>query len=163
MKFLNKDNIVSISTIMLALIALFVSISDNVITRSHNKYTVTPILNTSIQDNNGYYGLFLSNQGYGPALVDSCVIFYKGKRMNAAKKVWEEIFSLEYSEEPIDFSIKNKYIDIGRVVRVGEDILIWGASIDELKGDYKKLESSLSNISMKIYYHSIYYQKFSTE
>lgn len=163
MKFPKKDSIITISTILIALIALFVSISDNIITRRHNKYTVTPILNISIQDINGFYGLFLSNQGYGPALVDSCVIFYKGKRMNTSKKVWEEIFSLEYSKEPIDFSIKNKYINIGHVVRVGEDILIWGASIDELNGDYKKLESSISNISMKIYYHSIYNQKFSTE
>jgi hypothetical protein len=59
--------------------------------------------------------------------------------------------------------MKNKYINIGQVVRVGEEILIWGASVAELKGDYKKLESSLSNISMKIYCHSIYNQKFSTE
>lgn len=136
MKFLNKDNIVSISDIIIALIALFVSISDNIMTRRHNKYTVTPILNTSIQDINGFYGLLLSNQGYGPAIVDSCVILYNGKRMNASKKVWEEIFSLEYSQETIDFSMKNKYINIGQVVRVGEEILIWGASVAELKGDY---------------------------
>jgi hypothetical protein len=163
MKFLKKDNIIPISTIFIALIALFVSISDNVITRRHNQLSVTPILKISIQETNRYYGLVLSNQGYGPALIDSCVILYKGKKMNTSKNVWEEIFSIEYSREPIDFSIKNNYIYIGYVVRIGEDILIWGASIDELKGDLKKIEGTLSNISMKVYYHSIYNQKFSTE
>lgn len=163
MKFLKKENIVTLSTIFIALLALIVSISDNIITRRHNKYAVTPILSISNQDINGFYGLYLSNQGYGPAIVDSCVVFYKGQSMNNSKKIWDEIFSLEYSKEPIDFSIKNKYINTGHVVRVGEDILLWGASNDELMGDYKKLESSLSNISVKIFYHSIYNQKFSSE
>ncbi|MGA2405633.1 MAG: hypothetical protein ABSF81_02650 [Bacteroidales bacterium] len=163
MKVLKNINLISISTAFIALLALFVSISDSIITRKHNEYSVTPILNISIQEINGIYGLFLSNQGYGPALIDSCVIFYKGERMKLSKKVWEEIFSLEYSTEPIDFSIKKKYINNGFVVRIGEDIPVWGATIDELKGDYKKIESSISNISMKIYYHSIYNQKFTTE
>jgi hypothetical protein len=162
MKLLKRKNILPIATVFIASIALFVSISDNIATRKHNEYSVTPILAISIKDINDSYGLVLSNQGYGPALVDSCVIIYKEQRMKTSKEVWSKIFCSEYPT-PIDFSIKSKYIDSGLVIRAGEDILVWGALTDELNGDYNKLESSMSNISMKIYYHSIYHQEFETE
>jgi hypothetical protein len=155
-----KDYIISISTILIALIALIISIIDHHENRRHNEYSVTPILNISILSKDRFHGLFVSNQGYGPALIDSCIVFYETKRINIA--LLDSIFYIQCTN-PIEFTPKFLVIDNGSVIRIGEDKFIWGADIGDLTGYYSAIDRFINNISIRIFYHSIYNKHFTTE
>jgi hypothetical protein len=155
---LNIEYKISFIATFIALLALIFSILDHCQNRKHNKETVKPILLIEEQEFDNKYGIFLSNQGYGPAIIDSCLVFYNNKRIKQ-KNVWKEIFNIHYLT-PIDFVIEKKTLSGGHVIKTGENQLIWGSSVDELGGNKQLLKSSIENIHIKLYYHSIYEDKF---
>ena len=155
-----KKNISLYTPIFISVLALAVSIFDNCTTRRHNRYSVTPILEVSVKDVNDVYGIVISNHGYGPALVDSCRIFYEMRQIDPIKNAWDTIFRLAFPD-PIDFRIdKKRELHDEFTIRIGDDMVLWGASIKDLPGNFNLMESAISRVSMKIYYHSIYMDEF---
>lgn len=151
------DSKISFIATFIALLALFFSILDHYQNRKHNKKTVKPILLIEVQEYDERYGIFISNQGYGPAIIDSCVVYYKNERIKH-DDVWSEIFNIHFLY-PIDFGIEGTSLNNRHVIKTGENKLIWVANINELGGNMQLLNNAIDSISMKVYYHSIYEDK----
>ena len=158
---LSIDSRVSFVATFIALMALFFSILDHYQNRKHNKKTVTPILIIEVQEVNSRYGIFLSNQGYGPAIIDSCIIFYDNIKMDD-EDPWSEVFKTHFLI-PLDFVIESNPISNGLVVKSGETKLAWGAKTTDLQGNRHLLQNSIKHISIRIHYHSIYDDKSKVE
>lgn len=158
---LSIDSKVSYLATFIAVLALFFSILDHYQNRKHNKKTVAPILLVEVQEAASKYGIFLSNQGYGPAIIDSCIVYYENARVQG-KDTWSEVFIMHYST-PIDFDIEYKTLNNSTVIKSGESRLLWGASTKDLQGNIQFLNNSIGKISLKIYYSSIYKDKLFAE
>lgn len=69
------------AVIVIALSALVVSVTQTKIQQKHNKLTVKPYLgyslNQSVDDD--LLTVYLTNNGFGPAIVDKITFTYKGK------------------------------------------------------------------------------------
>ncbi|MEZ5082969.1 MAG: hypothetical protein R2750_05925 [Bacteroidales bacterium] len=151
------DSKISFIATFIALLALFFSILDHYQNRKHNRKTVKPILLIEVHEYDKQYGIFISNQGYGPAIIDSFAVYYKNERITH-NDVWSEIFNIHFLD-PIDFGIESTSLNNRHVVKTGENKLIWGAHINELGGNIQLLNDAIDVISMKVYYHSIYEDK----
>jgi hypothetical protein len=75
--------IVSISSIVIALAALFVACWQGHLARTHNRLSVLPNLQTHTDENNagntGTIELTLSNSGIGPAIIKAIQLKKNGK------------------------------------------------------------------------------------
>lgn len=158
---LSSDNKVSLIATFIAFLALFLALLDHCEHRNHTKKTVKPILLMETKGIQDQYGIVLSNQGYGPAIIDSCIIYYDDIKMGNSEHVWKGIFNRHF-KSPIDFNIIYSKCSSGLVIRMGEEKLIWGAEMSELEGNKQILDGSIEIISITIYYHSIYDEESSS-
>ena len=68
------------------------------------------------------------------------------------------IYSLQYTT-PLPFVIEWKSFLPNMVVGLGEENVLWGVSAD-VQSEYHEFEKSISNISVKIQYSSVYGDKY---
>lgn len=76
----NKDSIVSISAILIALAAFIVGVWDHIETRKHNRFSVSPVLVwvISTEENDcllPFRGIAIENRGLGPAIIKPPLLF----------------------------------------------------------------------------------------
>lgn len=74
--------------IIIALSALFVSFFQTRIQHKHNKLSVKPILESSIEQqyDDTLSTVFVINRGVGPAIIKSFKFTYKGKTYNSLEE-----------------------------------------------------------------------------
>lgn len=76
----NADKTVSLSAILISLMTLFVSLYQTNMIRQQQRLSVLPYLSFGNYNTGGAnYKLMLSNDGIGPAFIESVEISYKGK------------------------------------------------------------------------------------
>lgn len=158
---LSVDSKISFVAVFIALLVLFISILDHHESRKHNKKSVTPALNIEKKEFQNVYGIFISNYGYGPAVIDSFEIYYDNNKIINSKDIWMEIFKKHFTA-PIDFSIQYNYCTSGSVIGISEEKLLWGSKMLELYGNKQILDNSIEKISIKVHFHSIYDENFVT-
>ena len=93
-KFLSTDRILSISAIVVALCAVFVSIWQGLVTREHNRKSLLPYITSSqvISGEQGKSGIYVSNGGVGPAFIKSVNITANGKTFDLTLYSWPDIY-----------------------------------------------------------------------
>lgn len=141
----------------IALLALFFSILDHYQNRKHNKKTVLPILIAEVDEIDSKYGIFISNQGYGPAIIDTCIVSYDDDVITGVS-IWHEVFIKHFTTPP-SFVLEDNEISSRTVIKAGETKLLWGAKSSELLGNRHLLDNAIDKISIQVYYRSIYDDK----
>ncbi|MFH4465001.1 hypothetical protein [Vibrio diabolicus] len=93
-KLFSTDRILSISAIVVALCAVFVSIWQGLVTREHNRKSLLPYITSSqvISGKEGESGIYISNGGVGPAFIKSAEIEANGKSFDLSVYSWPGIY-----------------------------------------------------------------------
>lgn len=92
MPSLTADNVIAISSVVIALAALVFSIHEGRATRRHNRLSVMPRVSVHhhLSGRQGMLGIAASNDGLGPAVVTDCVVEVDGTLMkNDGDNGWE--------------------------------------------------------------------------
>lgn len=160
------DYVVPFLALVIAVFAFFVSIWEGYENRTHNRLIVTPILSIDEKMTNSsptFLGIILTNQGYGPAIINSFDVYYKGKKIDEkGDRIWEIIYNSHFST-PLTFVIEWNSFQQNMVVGMGEEKVLWGERVEQQSEYDKELANSISDISIKIKYSSVYGMKYETE
>ncbi len=160
-EILNK--IVPIAAIIMATVAVVISILQGCETRKHNRLSVTPILNiytiepemTSTKLDKTF-GLFMVNNGTGPAIINKVSLFVDGVFMEGEKNGWPEALLNENLILDENW-IRYYSLDNGSAIRPGQTVKLL-YNIPELSNIelLTRLANTLSKLHYKVDYKSIY-------
>lgn len=75
------------AVILIALLAFVLSILQTRIQHRHNKLTVRPILNTTIDQVDSTLAVYIVNRGVGPALIKDVKFTYEGKSYDNSEEM----------------------------------------------------------------------------
>jgi len=108
MKKVNLEKLSQYAILLVALLALFVSIWQIRVTHEHNQLTVQPYLDYHIEQTDSTLAVEFSNEGFGPAIIKSITYESGGKTytsletyLNESGEVKNRIGSYQYSENTI--------------------------------------------------------------
>ena len=136
------------SVVLIAVLAVVVSIWQVRISQEHNKLSVRPYMDFFYGWNNDrYLELQLSNQGVGPAIITSVEYFYNDEKFSS----WDEVLR---KADLIDRR-KNSY------TYSGNSPFASGKEVSFLVLDIKETETQLiAPLRIIIHYESIYEEDF---
>jgi hypothetical protein len=133
-----QDDAVAYVAVVVALMALGVSIWQGVLTRQHNRLTVLPVLFAYADFTLGTEesGLFLANRGGGPAILNSSMVSLKGKKaQHMTHDGWQAV--LRDGGMSLKAATISWRFEPGAVVDAHDPILLLrldkGGTVDELK------------------------------
>ena len=154
---MNVGTVVAICSILIAIMALIVSILEARAARKYNEYSVRPLLEISYRRDGGWAGIHLVNYGLGPAVVENTVLEVDG---NIVGK-WEtddieQILADHKVLWPVVTSLRD-----GRVIGVGYDSPLYGLKdYDSFKDDRGFWRLICDRVYLEIYYRSLYGEHF---
>lgn len=156
------ETVVSISSAVIALCALAVSIWQGILTRQHQRKSVTPLLSLSHNAlNYESIEICIQNNGLGPAIFTNYAISINGEKtiINSEHDLYNFINSLELGKVEAEIFVPSK----GSYIAVGNERTL--ISIKPLEGavSYEELRELLFNCEPEIEYESIFGEKFSTK
>jgi len=171
-KILSRVNITTWATTVIALAAVVVSFWTGYETRRHNRLSVKPLLGIAGNTAPGpEYGLILSNDGAGPALVTGWKISYKNELMGEYQEGkqgldnWNNI-EMGWLKIREKLCIRPDLIACGsyNVIRSGQRYpIFWITQTDwnkELsKENRQEFSEALKQIKVEIDYESIYRER----
>lgn len=159
------QNIISLCTIVVSIVALVYAVQQGKISQRHNELSVQPYLDFTVSYSKAHsqYFLSLTNVGLGPARVTKHVFLIDGLTTIEISKR-ENISSLSEFSKFLGFDAKFnwKFITAKTVIPVGERIDL----ISYEDGDYKIEQAELfrqamKRIKIKTSYTSLYKTKHS--
>lgn len=158
----NADKIVSLSAILISLMTLFVSLYQTAIIRKQQRLSVLPYLAFGNYNTGGAnYKLMLSNDGIGPAFIESVEITYKGKKYPYDLPVFFKEVVPKQTQQIKKLSHSN--IFKGQMIPAGTKIALLEIKNSPEDGDklYKLLQKlSKEKIQLKIIYRSVYEERW---
>ncbi len=156
---------VSFLALIIAFIAVLVSMLQLHISREHNKLTVTPkiLLTPYLEGKGGRNGIYIENSGLGPGVINSFQVTSPGGVYSGlGTDKWTEIFHKNNIESSC---FKHGWPDPDATLKVGESI----ALIEMSKSAPNECYSIALNlfqrndILINIGYQSLYNESFSVE
>ncbi len=159
--YVNISTIVtSITSILIAILALYFTKSQISKHDLHNRLTVRPFLNDSTTINNGEhtYSFSIQNKGMGPAIIREAAIYVNGKQMTGDDPL-EAAIGLICTGKPI-LTFGHETVAIGSYISPNEKIDI--ATI-QTKPEYslEQLKTEITNSAyILVRYESIYGESF---
>lgn len=86
-----QQSAANIATVSIALVALFFSAGQLYLQREQNHIAVEPRLNAyfSNEKKAGNWGIYIFNNGFGPAYVEKIDVFVDGKKIEGEKKFYQ--------------------------------------------------------------------------
>lgn len=150
----------SITSIFIALLALYFTKSQINKHDLHNRLTVRPFLNDSTIINNGEhtYSFSIENKGMGPAIIREAAIYVNGEQVKGDDPLEAAIMLISIGKPILTFG--HETVAIGSYISPNEKIDI--ATI-QTKPEYSpdQLKSDITNsVYMLIRYESIYGESF---
>ncbi len=142
------------AAIIIAGLALILTILQGWQNHRHNKLSVLPRLDQSIimdmLDGSGYYEFKIINKGFGPAIIKEWVLSFEGKEVSrgdslAYNKFWFDKMG-KFRNAKVDFISPNSAME------KGEDRLMWSFNFDHENDDIRFIHK----IDLWIKYESIY-------
>ena len=85
---MNLEIIISISSVFIACMALFVAVWQGYATRKHNRLSIKPILHTSLDFSEGKVSLRVKNCGVGPAIIKTIQVNFHNELFDGSKIEW---------------------------------------------------------------------------
>ena len=133
------DRITAVSGIFIALCALFISVWQGYLSREHNRLSVMPQLAINLDwhfENKS--GLFVYNQGLGPARIKRVSIFLDGKLLHPYKGLQQIGDALIASQEKIteqNSLLSAHYLYPGDIIDKSEMVTFLGIPERIIKSD----------------------------
>ena len=154
------EKIFSVSVVIIALCALFISVWSAYQVRHHNKLSVRPklILEYSTATGSEFIGLSVSNYGLGPAYIKSFELFYDNSLIKSTIfKGWDTIVKLSKTKIPYYyFGFSNdSVLDKG-----GNKVLFGLSAPNQSSINNEIFFKTLSHVTVRINYESIYEESF---
>lgn len=152
------DKILNRVVLIAGLLAIFISFWQAFDAREHNRLSLKPYITSAYTvtgvDNND--GVFVSNDGMGPAFIKEAYIIANGKTFDLATNSWPAIYD--------HLHIKNgchteRWFKMGSVIKSGDKIkLIYPTSATNDKECVNQFTDLLSHseLNLHIVYESIY-------
>lgn len=132
------------------------------IARQHNRISVRPaiVITPYLEGNNGRNGVYLTNQGLGPAILKSMKIVVDGREFSGLEKShWIEALR-QAGTEPICY--KHGWPTQDAMIKVGEEEILLSPTSADLPAC--KLEAIIllmkKDIAITIHYESLYGEVF---
>jgi len=156
------DPYIAIPTIVIACVAVGISVWQGYVTRRHNKLSVKPILeiHTSLSKDNTPMGVSVENCGFGPAIINDFIVILDGKptKVNNKKKAENIYKKAHLFSNQLNFW--HPYNE-GTVIKQGGTVNL----ITHVKKDLdfpvlSEFEEKLSHLHFKFIYESVYKEKF---
>lgn len=159
--FWNAEKIISFAAIFISLITLFVFIYQTNLMRKQQYLSVLPYLSVGIE--NGFspdYKLVLTNNGIGPAFIESVRVKYEGKEYD--KDLPSLLLSIDVGFDTLS-SVSYSNIYAGRMIPAGERVEI--LAVDNSLEDARLLLKILADLQengfdFELIYRSIYEEKW---
>ena len=159
------DKITSFFTVIVAVIALIVSIKSSSSQRNHDRLSVKPVLAFTFVKNpnpkhHSYHsiGLLLSNKGIGPAIIKEIIVELNNTDINVCKlNSWVNV------EEKLGIEglAQYFYYESGDPVKVDEKQYLIALRTDyETPPNRVRLLQALKRIKICVRYESIYQESF---
>lgn len=154
---MDVGTVVAICSILIAIMALIVSILEARAARRYNEYSVRPLLEISHRRDAGWAGIHLVNYGLGPAVVESTVLAVDGNIIGKWETAGiEQILPDHRTLWPVVTSLRD-----GRVIGVGYDSPLYGLKdYDPYKDDRGFWRLIRERLYLEIHYRSLYGERF---
>lgn len=157
-KSLSTDTIIAIAATITSVCALIIAIYQTKLMREQQLNSVWPYLITySSVDEKGYSALILSNNGIGPAIIDSMRIEYKNKSYSSPVEVVKEI-SKSQGRGEYGFRWSYNALRKGSVIPQQQTVQ-WIGIIGEAENKIFREELE-NNMKVYVYYKSIYNERW---
>ena len=161
MSQLTPDTITAISSMIIALIALVVSIWQGIETRNHNRRTLTPKLSITrdLRNEAEDIGIFIESVGLGPVIIKKVVITIDDKQYNvSSQEAWKNVLcQLDINESWTQWYA----ISEDTLFPVGKCDFLLAADRDGLSSSNEsRLKRATEKIEVTIDYDSVYGDKF---
>lgn len=152
---LTQSDWIALSAMIVAVLALFVTIWESYQSRKHNRLSVKPLLGIGV-DIHEKLEFTLSNQGIGPAVIKEFSVYFDGKLLskNPRSDIYREL--LEGSVGKYKFHIPFE----GACIKEGAEKSLLGVFYDNPKTNKKSIESLSNKFAFKVVYTSIYGEKY---
>jgi hypothetical protein len=152
----NVGTVVAICSILIASMALIVSILEARAARRYNECSVRPLLEISYRKDAGWAGIHLVNYGLGPAVIENTVLAVDG----STKGKWEtadieQILPDHHTLWPVVTSLRD-----GRVIGVNYDRPLYGLKDYDSFKDDRFWRLILDRVYLEIHYRSLYGERF---
>jgi hypothetical protein len=130
------------ASLVVAVCALVVTVWQGVVTRRHNRLSVTPVLTLYRREIDGI--ISVKNSGIGPALIVSQEVYFKGEPLN------DDSF-----QQAIPHLIDSGHLLPGAAIAPGDEVMLF-KSATFLDGSHIKV---LEELRFRITYKSVYNQQ----
>ncbi|TRN17077.1 hypothetical protein DM586_03155 [Vibrio fluvialis] len=159
---MTTDRIVSISSMVIALAALCVSMWQGFVVQKHNKLSLKPYITSAprLPGVGGENGIFISNDGLGPAFIKEAKIIVNGESFDLTSNSWPAVYAhlglkkLCYSES---------WFKKGSSLKPGEFVKILAPTKMPIDSscpiEFIKLLSA-SELELSLVYESIYEEEY---
>ncbi len=150
--------VVPVSSAVIAIAALFVAVRQGVVTRRHNRISVTPhlVIIQKVTPQSPQVDTRLKNYGVGPAVISEVTVLVDGEKLdNIEEAEWPKILSrvgLKYRYAEV--SLPN--LTVGSFVPIGHDESLLMIDLGDEEQETFDLINHLKRIDIRIRYKSVY-------
>ncbi len=151
---LSTETWIATCATFIALCALFVSVWEGVQTRRHNKLSTNPNLGirVSISQNHASMGVFIENNGLGPAILEKLVVYIDNQ-----PTTMENVMGIFDSKVTLLTHLNQLTVKEGqRLELISYPKKTWTPE------GIKQFSKQLARLYFKIFYKSIYQERFET-
>ena len=154
----NSERILSLSAMSISFITLIIFIYQTNLMSRQNALSILPYLQLSTSDNSAAstYSLSVLNHGVGPAIIESVILEYKGKRYDL-KDYDDYLFNVLKQIEPeLDSitSLDTSTLDKGIAIPANATYRVF--SVHNSEPEYRLLMEKLAIIEPELRYEIIY-------
>lgn len=158
------NKLVTIATVSISVFALAVSVWQGYASREHNRLSVRPYVQSTpyLEGPNKRNGIYISNYGLGPAILNKATINIDGTSHLLSKDIWEQAF------KPIgidDLCFSKSWIPRGSVIPINKEIHLIKLTSAESSRCLLEVAKFLSehDLSLTLEYTSMYNEKITTK
>ena len=154
----NSERILSLSAMSISIITLLIFIYQTNLMSRQNYLSILPYLQLSTSDNSAAntYTLSLMNHGVGPAIIESVILEYKGKKYDL-KDYDDYLFNVLVLLEPeLDsiVSLDTSTLDKGIAIPANATYQIF--SVHDSESEYQLFMEKLAIIEAELRYEIVY-------
>lgn len=151
------DRLYSVLGVLVAVIAVAVSIKQGVDSRRHNTLSVMPFLaaRPALEGEGKNNGLYLGNAGLGPAIINKATLSVDGKAYDFTRNAWSEVFK---NTELQSLCFATSWLAEGSALSAGEEVALISVTKADLPLCYFETLMLITQHTLKIdiHYASMY-------
>jgi hypothetical protein len=143
--------------IIISCFSLVVAVVAVIVSYNSTQNAVRPLLYVGVGDSQSptpCFGLFVRNNGMGPARIKSVDIRFDAQPIPRTKDTQRVISQAGFPGRPIDFEILSVPVENGMVIGAGQEVLIFAGSKNQIS-NLGELESVLRRVYAHITYSSV--------